>query len=128
MKIVFNEAEKRLINDYFDRALGRKFDNEAGDGGGKSRGKGKKKNKGKSKGLPPGLVGRQQLPPGIRKQIAQGKRLPDGTETYSLPEDLRRRLPSIPRDVDRRVVGDDIVLIERGTNLVLDILEGVLRK
>ncbi len=130
VKILFDEAEKRLINDYFDRALGRKIDDD--DDGPKSKGKGKKKHKnkskGKSKGIPPGLAGRKELPPGIQKQIAQGKRLPSGTETYSLPEDLRHRLPSIPSDVDRRVVGDDIVLIQRGTNLVLDILEGVLRK
>ncbi len=127
-RIVFHEVERRIIQDYFDRALGRIIVDDDRKSYGKGKKKHKYKSRGKSKGIPPGLAGRKQLPPGIRKQIAQGKRLPYGTDTYSLPADLRRRLPSIQGDVDRRVVGDDIILIQRGTNLVLDILVGVLRK
>ncbi len=129
---VFQEIERRVIGEYFDEALRRRgVDHDDDDGGNKKKGKGKNKikakHKGKSKGLPPGLVGRKDLPPGIQKQIAQGKRLPVDTRTYPLPDDLIYRLPTLSRDIDRRVVGDDIVLIQRGTNLILDVIENVLR-
>ncbi len=141
--IVFSEVEKRLIDEYFGRRLGRlpertgarddDDDDRKKHRGGKGKGKGNQKAKhdgksrGKSKGLPPGLAGRKDLPPGIQKQIARGQRVPDDVETYRLPEDLIRRLPRVDREIDRRVIGDDVVLIERGTNLILDVMEGVLR-
>jgi hypothetical protein len=122
--VVFKEIERRIIGDYFDREYRRHSEDDDHDG---KKGKNKHNAKGKSKGIPPGLQGRKDLPPGIRKQIARGQRVPDGMNTYRLPSDLIKRLPKRNADVERRVVGDDIVLIERGTNLILDVLENVLR-
>jgi hypothetical protein len=126
--VVFKEVERRVIGDYFDRNYRRQSADDGHKTGKKKKDKDKHKSKGKSKGIPPGLQGRKDLPPGIRKQIARGQRVPDGVNIYRLPSDLVSRLPRRSKDVERRVVGDDIVLIERGTNLVLDILENVLRK
>ena len=77
-------------------------------------------------GLPPGLAKRSQLPPGLQKHIQRTGRLPPGLEKRTLPGDLRGLL-SYRKGQDYRVVGNDIVLIETATNLILDIMKGVLR-
>ena len=76
-------------------------------------------------GLPPGLANRP-LPPGLQKHIDRTGRLPPGLEKRRLPGDLRGLLPD-RKGQDYRVVGNDIVLIETATNLILDIMKGVLR-
>ncbi len=85
-------------------------------------------NKGKasSQGLPPGLANRSQLPPGLQKHIDRTGRLPPGLQKRTLPGDLRGLLP-YRKGQDYRVVGNDIVLIETATSLILDIMKGVLR-
>ncbi len=85
-----------------------------------------KKAKVKHNGLPPGLAKRQHLPPGLQKHIERTGRLPPGLEKRELPGDLRRLLP-YHKGKDYRVVGDDIVLIEIATELILDVMQGVLR-
>lgn len=77
-------------------------------------------------GLPPGLAKRDRLPPGLQKQIQRNGSLPPGLAKRGLPGDLRGQLPH-RRGQDYRVVGSDIVLIETATNVILDIMRGVLR-
>ncbi len=78
-----------------------------------------------SQGLPPGLANRP-LPPGLQKHIDRTGRLPPGLEKRRLPGDLRALLP-IRSGQDFRVVGNDIVLIEIATELILDVMKDVLR-
>jgi len=73
-----------------------------------------------------GLAPRQHLPPGLQKHIARTGRLPPGLEKRRLPGDLRSLLP-IRSGQDYRVVGNDIVLIEIATELILDVMKDVLR-
>ena len=77
-------------------------------------------------GLPPGLAKRQDLPPGLQKHIERTGRLPPGLEKRELPGDLRALLP-IRSGQGYRVVGNDIVLIEIATELILDVMKDVLR-
>jgi hypothetical protein len=77
-------------------------------------------------GLPPGLAKRDRLPPGLQKQIQRNGSLPPGLAKRGLPGDLRGQLPH-RRGQDYRVVGNDIVLIETATNVILDIMKNVLR-
>ncbi len=84
-----------------------------------------RKAKASGQGLPPGLSGRP-LPPGLQKHIDRTGRLPPGLQKRSLPGDLRALLP-IRSGQDFRVVGNDIVLIEIATELILDVMQGVLR-
>jgi hypothetical protein len=83
------------------------------------------KSRSTSQGLPPGLSGRP-LPPGLQKHIDRTGQLPPGLQKRVLPGDLRGLLP-YRKGRDYRVVGTDIVLIETATNLILDIMKGVLR-
>ncbi len=84
-----------------------------------------KKTRVSGQGLPPGLAQRQ-LPPGLQKHIERTGRLPPGLEKRRLPGDLRALLP-VRSGQDYRVVGNDIVLIEIATELILDVMKDVLR-
>lgn len=97
---VLTEIERRLIRDYF---------------GGVSRAD-----------LPPGLAKRDRLPPGLARQIQRNGTLPPGLSGHRLPDDLLHRLPRRGDGYDRVIVGSDVILIERGTRLILDIMENVL--
>ncbi len=127
--VVFKEAEKRIIEEYF----GKRADEDDDE---KDKGKNKKnrdKDKGKEKkakgqgrghGLPQGLAKRDQLPPGLAKR---GNRLPPGLMKADLPPDLEQKLPKLQDTLERIIVDNDVVLVQKGTNLILDVLSGVLR-
>ena len=102
----FSPEERRIIEDYYH--------------------KGKKS---KNKGLPPGLAKRGgDLPPGLQKKLDRGGQLPPGLQKRlePLPSDLDRRLPRLPEHWERVVVERDIVLIDRRTNRILDIIEDIV--
>jgi hypothetical protein len=109
--IVFEELERVIIEEYF--------------GYGADQGNGNK-DKDKNKGLPPGLAKRDQLPPGLARQVERNGTLPPGLRTYDLPSDLLSRLPSSPKGTRRVVVGNDVVLIREGTRYILDVIKDVI--
>jgi hypothetical protein len=73
--------------------------------------------------LPPGLAKKDQLPPGLEKQLVRNGTLPPGLQKklYPCPEELQRRLPPPPPDCGQFLVGGHIVLLNRRTNIVVDI-------
>jgi len=73
--------------------------------------------------LPPGLAKRDQLPPGLEKQLARRGTLPPGLQKrlQPCPEELERRLPPPPPDCAHVLIGGHIVLLNRRTNVVVDI-------
>lgn len=86
--------------------------------------------------LPPGLAKRNgNLPPGLAKR---GGNLPPGlsrgqvvTAEYQeimlpLPRELEIRLPPPPHEVIRRIIGHDIVMIQKHNNKVLDVMRDAL--
>jgi len=102
----FGAEERRIIEEYYH-----------------------KDNKRKRKGLPPGLAKRGgNLPPGLQKQLDKNGRLPPGLQKRlePLPVDLERRLPRLPESWDRVILDRDIVLIDRRTQRILDIIENVI--
>lgn len=123
--VVFKEAEKRIIEEYYDKVPGAKKDDDDDKDGKKGKGgSGKAKGKGRGDGLPPGLAKRDQLPPGLAKR---GNRLPPGLMKGDLPPDLESRLGKVPENVERVIVDDDVLLVEKGTEIILDVLEGVIK-
>lgn len=116
---VISEIERRIIGRYYENGHYQSGKQEL------AKGKGKKKN-GKKKGLPPGLAKRDHLPPGLQKHLDRRGTLPPGLAKRDLPPDLQTALP---RRVSEElvIVNDDVVLIERATGVVLDVILGAAR-
>jgi len=103
----FLDEERRIIRDYYRPT----------------------NKKGKSKGLPPGLAKRGgNLPPGLQKHLEKNGQLPPGLQKRlePLPSDLSRRLPRLPDHWERVIVDRDVILLDRRTNRILDIIEDVV--
>ena len=113
---IISEIERRIIGRYYQ---GDDYDDSG-------QGHDKKKGKGKNKGLPPGLAKRDQLPPGLAMQLDERGALPPGLAKRDLPTDLESGLP---RRIGERfyIVDDDVVLVERATGVVLDIIGNIVR-
>lgn len=102
----FSADERKIIEDYY------------------RKGKPSKK-----KGLPPGLAKRGgNLPPGLQKKLDRDGQLPPGLQKRlePLPTDLERRLPRLPEQWERVILDGDVILIDRRTKRILDIIENVI--
>ena len=67
-------------------------------------------------GLPPGLAKREELPPGLRKQLVRKGTLPPGLQKklVAFPPDLEARLPRLPEGYHRGfVAGHAVIYIGR---------------
>lgn len=83
---------------------------------------------GQPSGLPPGLAKRSELPPGLQRHLQRNGKLPPGLQKRlePFPHELEVRLPGIP-DIWRRVIlGRHVILIDRRTYRILDIIENVV--
>lgn len=128
----FSELERQLIEKYYGkRPQVTQHEEVAGSAAEEQGGKEKPKvdkhaKKNKDKGLPPGLAKRDQLPPGLAKRDT----LPPGLAKRALPQDLDRQLPPPPEGYERRIVDDVdqavIVLVDRATGKVADIIKDVI--
>lgn len=81
---------------------------------------------GYSSGLPPGLAKRGgDLPPGLQKHLQRNGTLPPGLQKrlQPFPVELERRLPRLPRLWVRVILGRHVILLERRTNRILDLIE-----
>lgn len=114
---VFTAIERQILWDYYHEHRDGWLDRDDwGDDGPPAWAKGGKK------GLPPGLAKRSTLPPGLARQLARNGTLPPGLQGRALPHDLLIRLPRRIGDHEIRFVDDRAVLIDRATNLILDLL------
>jgi hypothetical protein len=73
--------------------------------------------------LPPGLAKKDRLPPGLERQLVVRGHLPPGLERQiePAPVEIVRVLPPPPPDCEHVVIGGHIVLLNRKTQIVLDI-------
>lgn len=83
---------------------------------------------GQPSGLPPGLAKRSQLPPGLQKHLKRNGKLPPGLQKRlePFPRDLEVRLPGIPDIWGRVILGRHVLLIDRRTQRILDIIENIV--
>lgn len=74
--------------------------------------------------LPPGLAKKDRLPLGLEKQLARNGTLPPGLQKriQPCPEELVRRLPPPPPDCAHVLIAGHIVLLNRRTNVILDVV------
>jgi hypothetical protein len=73
--------------------------------------------------LPPGLAKKDRLPPGLEKQLVRNGTLPPGLQKrfYPAPVELERQLPPPPPDCQHVLISGHIVLLNRKTNLIVDV-------
>ena len=113
---VFSDLERSIIREVLSAAGVKTRQVEADTGGKKAKG---------SKGAPPGLAKRDSLPPGLERQLQRNGRLPPGLEKKRFPTELRIQLPPPPRGTERLIIGNDAVLVDISTNVILDIIRDV---
>ena len=80
--------------------------------------------------LPPGLAKRGgDLPPGLQKHLERNGTLPPGLQKRiePCPVELDRQLPPLPADYRRAVIGAHIVVLNKNTNVIVDIMKNVVR-
>jgi hypothetical protein len=65
----------------------------------------------------------ESLPPGIQKKLARGGTLSPGQakKLRALPDACNARLPRLPRDLERIILGDRVLILQDG-NRILDML------
>lgn len=80
-----------------------------------------------SNALPPGLAKRDELPPGLRKQLRERGTLPPGLQKRltPVPRPLGGRLPSLPRYYSRYFAERDLVVVDSRTNRIVSITPDV---
>jgi hypothetical protein len=80
--------------------------------------------------LPPGLAKRGgNLPPGLQKHLERDGTLPPGLQkrVQPFPVELERRLPPLPDGYRRVTLGVDILILDRRTQRIMDIVHDILR-
>jgi hypothetical protein len=72
------------------------------------------------RGLPPGLAKRDNLPPGLERQLQRNGTLPPGLQkrVRPLPDECSERLPRLPGGWVRVVLGARILLLDPGQRVV----------
>ena len=62
----------------------------------------------------------ESLPPGIQKKLARGGTLPPGQakKLHALPGSCAARLPRLPRDIERIIFGDRVILLGGGNRIL----------
>ncbi|HEY1264394.1 MAG TPA: hypothetical protein VGF06_12785 [Terriglobales bacterium] len=75
--------------------------------------------------LPPGLAKKDRLPPGLERQLLERGTLPPGLrkKVQPCPVELERRLPPPPPGYAHTVISGHIVLMNRKTYAVLDVVQ-----
>ena len=105
--IIFTGIERALIQEYYG---------SVGLPGGSSVGR----------GLPPGLQRQLErtgsLPPGLERQLYRNGTLPPGLQTQALPYELIGLLPRRDDRFEILRINNEILLVERATRLILDII------
>ena len=147
---VFTDIEKRIVDEYYrvkarvtagdapaasstgaakrpvgvmrglPRNTGKKLADDDDAGQGKAKADAPPPAAAKKDALPPGLAKKDQLPPGLAKR----DKLPRGLKRDPLPADLQAKLPAARPGTERILIGDDLLLIDKKTSVVLDILKG----
>ncbi|MGH9523069.1 MAG: hypothetical protein ACRD3E_11125 [Terriglobales bacterium] len=69
--------------------------------------------------LPPGLAKRDRLPPGLERQVQRNGQLPPGLQkrVQPLPGVCASRLPQLPADWSRVILGDRVLLLDRAQRI-----------
>lgn len=117
----FSELERQIIERYYHGSEKQADRDDHSDAGKKSKDKTRNDKK-----LPPGLAKKEQLPPGLAKQLERNGTLPPGLAKRDLPSDLDRKLPAPSDTLERTIVDTSVVLVEKATGRIVDIIADVV--
>src|SRR6059058_808168 len=69
------------------------------------------------------------LPPGLEKHLERNGTLPPGLQKRiePCPMELERQLPPLPADYHRAVLGAHVLIVNKNTNVIVDIMKNVVR-
>jgi hypothetical protein len=97
--VVDRDGNRRIVTDYYSR-----------------------------QGLPPGLAKRDSLPPGLAKQLRERGTLPPGLQKRltPVPYPLARQFPARAPYYSRYFAGRDLIVIDRRTNRIVEIIPDAL--
>lgn len=97
--VSIGKGDQRVIHDWFSRAADKGV-------------------------LPPGLAKKEQLPPGLQKQLARNGQLPPGLQkrVQPLPPALEARLTRLPEGRKRVILNGSVILLDERKNLILDMM------
>ncbi len=130
-----------VVDDLADTFFG--DDNGNGQKASKAKNKGRNNNRqGGADGLPGILFGDNErniisnyfrrnnvatssLPPGIAKNLARGKPMPPGIAKRDLPNGLTSQLP-IRDGWNRFLVGNDVLLVDKQTGTIADVIKDIM--
>jgi hypothetical protein len=62
----------------------------------------------------------------VKGKLRVNQRYPQGVPLQSTPPTLLLNLPQLPKELEYRIVGRDLVLRDIGANLVVDYLPNIL--
>jgi hypothetical protein len=100
VSVVFSDRDRQIIGDYYARY--------------------------KAKKVPPGLAKKDQLPPGLARQVVKNGTLPPGLQGRALPQDLETRLSRLPDGYKRVIIGTKIAILNTATRVIADIIADVV--
>ena len=75
-------------------------------------------------GLPPGLSKKDNLSPGLQKQLVKNGKLPPGLQKRirPLPITLEARLPRLPDGKKRVFLGGNVIIFDQRSSAIIDML------
>jgi hypothetical protein len=128
----------------YSQGKGKGHNKDADEGHGNGKAKGKYKHdfddrdrevitsyySGRGSHLPPGIAKRGgNLPPGLEKHLERNGTLPPGLQKriQPCPFELVRQLPPVEPGYARGVIGAHVVIYNRSTNVIVDIVKDVVR-
>lgn len=87
-------------------------------------------NYGNGKRCPPGLAKKNNgcMPPGQVRNWAVGQPVPRGVTVYTVPQPVIRQLPTAPYGYRYVLLGGDVVLVQQQNNVIVDIIQGLLKR
>lgn len=75
----------------------------------------------------PAIATAPRYPHWLQQQIQRGSLMPQGLAVELLPPDLERLLLPLPTEYVRLRAGDDVILLDRPMNLIVDVVKGAAR-
>jgi hypothetical protein len=116
VSVAFSVRDKQVIKHYYKKRSAQQGNQARRNGKGTPPGQAKRDGK-----TPPGLAKQGGLPRGVAKQ----GRLPKEAKTETLPRELENKLSRLPDSYVRVRVGNDFVILDKKTRVVLDIARGL---